>query len=541
MGRGSFRSGGVLPGIVLLALSLAGPSALADEVQPPVDGGAHADYEADAGAILGQALAYDPTFRLDVTFARATVIAFDVPAMAAGEARSSDPAAPRVPRVLSVQSLGPGALTLDPSRSVAVLLFDDLDGLGIAGLPVTSPDGAAEFVVGTAAPLAEGLTHSSVPLDAQHLDIAGLGYLVSGLGLDEPTVADAHGDLFALFALGAFEASDGTISVRQDLRSDLGGQRFALVQLRDAAAHLEASGMAAVLHPATGPIGAGIAVVAHVLGRDVGAAHESSVASDGDHVQLRSATDLTNGLFPTETHEAPSSSDAASQASWMEVQGREALAAGVLAGAVAVLALAGLVGAMGATGKAGLFGLLAPLYARLQGQETLLSGTREAMYKFIVEHPGVNVSDVVKQFQLGWGATVYHLRVLEKAHLVVPQKHGRQVCYFQNGGAYKGQMQGISALRNPNAVLVARAVLAHPGLQQRDVCHLTSLAQPTVSWHLQRLEEAGLVGSSGGARKHYVALDAMHALVERGLLSPSDAAPMAGTAQLRPAPPAGVA
>jgi predicted transcriptional regulator len=97
-------------------------------------------------------------------------------------------------------------------------------------------------------------------------------------------------------------------------------------------------------------------------------------------------------------------------------------------------------------------------------------------------------------------------------------RHGRQVCYFQNGGAYAGQMQGISALRNGNAALIARVILEQPGLAQRELCLRTDLAQPTVSWHLQRLEEAGLVEARGAGRKRYLPTAQLAHIEERGLL-----------------------
>lgn len=495
--------------LVVLALVLASPLALADVTNAPVKGKAHADYHADAGAILAQALSADPHFVFDLAFERATVYELRLPDAGIVGTRGAADLAPRVATVMSVSHVGRDALHLDASESAAVLLASDPRGLEVAGLPSLAPRDAAAFVVETAAPLQGLVADLAVPHDLS--PSGAVRYTFHGLQLDEPLRAHAEGSLFALLTRGVATGPSGASRV-------LGDTRVLLVEAEGAVADVQAAGLNAVLRLPEAGAAAGGQLVADVAGRQVAAGHDTGVRSSEEGLDLASAYDLQQALLGPDPV-APSAAPPRSQAVVATPLDANAVAAGAVLGTVIAFAAAAAAG-LAATGKYGLFALLGPLYARLQHDEVLQNRTREAVYRYVVEHPGVNVSEVVKHFGLGWGATVYHLRVLEKNHLVVPTKQGRQVCYFQNGGTFSiPQRAGISALRNANAAHVARVVLERPGVQQRELCRITALAQPTVSWHLARLEEAGLVHADGAGRKRYTALPPLHELAQRGLLA----------------------
>jgi DNA-binding transcriptional ArsR family regulator len=503
--------------VVVLAVLLA-PAAAADTTQAPVQGGAHADYDADAGAILAQALAYDPSFRFDLAYAKATVYELRLPGPSSLEATRGS-ALPRPPVLVNVQRVGAGALALDASDGAAVLLFSDPRGLAVGGLPALDPGEAARFAV-QAAPRPALAAPSLHDLDLG----AALHYTIQGLALEEPIRAHAEGGLLVLLTRGTVLTPDGALPLGPDAAGDA---RVLLVQADDAVADVAAEGMTAVLRLPEASLGAGAGAVAAIAGQSLGAGHEARVASEADALTLDTAGAVASALFGADPAATAPPGPAAQRSSVALIRG-DAIAAGALLGSLVALAAAG-AAALATSGKYGLFALLGPLYARLQHDEVLDNRTRVALYRFVVDHPGVNVSDLVKEFGLGWGATVYHLRVLEKNHLVVQSRQGRQVCYFQNGGTFSvAQRAGLSALRNANAALVARVVLAQPGVQQREICRSTGLAQPTVSWHLQRLEESGLVQADGSARKRYLPLPALQELAQRGMLAPpAESAPAA--------------
>lgn len=514
MERGGLSGGWAA--LLALAVLVALPTGLADTSQAPVRGKAWAGYEADAGALLGQARGYDPEFRMDFSFQRASLYEILIPVPADAGTRGA--ALPALPAVLTVRHVGAGTLVVDPAGQATVLLLTDPQGFGVQSLPVQAPREPARFLVEALAPVGGDWDDLQLQLDPHRLEVAsGLRYTIEGLAVEEPLRAHAEGGLLALIAGTPVAVAEGRNLYTHDLGPSPGGERVLLVRAEGARVDLAAMGLTAVLRFPEASLEAGGDVVADALGRRVGTGHQAGVASDGQGLALLSDARVAGALLGTSSSDALPGGNVQGQAVAFAPSDAAIAAAGAALGTALALAALGLA-SLWASGKYGLFALLAPLYARLQTDEVLLNHTREAIYRHVAEHPGVNVSEVVKRFGLGWGATVYHLRVLERNHLIVASKQGRQVCYFQNGGRYTGQMAGIGALRNANAALVARTILEHPGAQQREVCRLTGLAQPTVSWHLQKLEEARLVGGDGAPRKRYHALPALEELARRGLL-----------------------
>lgn len=513
------------------------PAALAD-TQSPVRGSAWAGYQADAGAILAQAQGYDPAFAFAFTFARASIYEVLIPAPGADATRGGVLAAPAIPTLLSARHLSAGSLTMDLAQGATVLLASDPRGLGLDSVPLAMPADPARLVVETLAPLDGafdedgGLQANPDPRDL--LIASNLKYTVDGIAVEQPFAAHATGDLLAVLGRAPVRATDGQNVYARDLAPSAEGERVLIVQAQGARVDLAATGLTAILQMPEASLGAGAQVLADLQGREFGAQQGASVASDAEGLTLTHDNLLAGGLLGARAGHPGAQDPATGQANAYIPLDATMAAVGALVGGLAVAAALGLAG-LWATGKQGLFALLAPLYARLQTDEVLANRTRESIFRHVIEHPGVNVSEVVKEFGLGWGATVYHLRVLERSHLLTANKQGRQVCYFQNGGRYNGQMAGISALRNANAALVARVILTNPGIQQRAICKVTALAQPTVSWHLQRLEEAGLVVSEGAPRKRYCALPALGSLAERGFLNGAAPAALAPTAAAPPA------
>ncbi|MGQ0536436.1 MAG: winged helix-turn-helix transcriptional regulator [Methanobacteriota archaeon] len=149
-----------------------------------------------------------------------------------------------------------------------------------------------------------------------------------------------------------------------------------------------------------------------------------------------------------------------------------------------------------------LAGPLVPAYTRASDHEVLESPVRARMYEYIRANPGVHVSGLSTALALGWGTTVYHLSRLERAHLVSSRVGSRQRCFFENGGTYSPKEQVERAmLKNEKARGIVEFLRETPGASQKQVADALGMSQALVSWHVKRLEAAGVVqrGRSGRA------------------------------------------
>lgn len=132
---------------------------------------------------------------------------------------------------------------------------------------------------------------------------------------------------------------------------------------------------------------------------------------------------------------------------------------------------------------------------RLRGEpgEGLLHPTRQDIYKLVREEPGIHAQAIGLRLGLGWGTTTYHLRQLERHGLLVARRQGRYKHFFANGDRSIQHKDAVGLLRNPTARAIAGAIGAQPNVVQKDLCLSLGISPSLASWHLRRLQEAGVV------------------------------------------------
>jgi DNA-binding transcriptional ArsR family regulator len=144
--------------------------------------------------------------------------------------------------------------------------------------------------------------------------------------------------------------------------------------------------------------------------------------------------------------------------------------------------------------------LAAPLFTRIERDEVLANETRARMHALITGEPGIHGHAIADHLQLGWSTTVYHLRVLERSGLLRSRQEGRYKCYFVTGDERLHHTAAVVLLRQPTSRAIMDTVAARPGLIQKEVCGVLGVSSALASWHLQRLERAGLVRSERQGR-----------------------------------------
>lgn len=134
-----------------------------------------------------------------------------------------------------------------------------------------------------------------------------------------------------------------------------------------------------------------------------------------------------------------------------------------------------------------------PFYTRLKRPEILENDVRNAIYAIIRASPGISARAVQRQSELSWGTVVYHLRQLERHHLVVSRALGRTRNYYENHGKYKGMEVQLACLQSPRALVLARLILQQPGMTQETLAQSSGFPQPTTSYYVRKLKQASLV------------------------------------------------
>ena len=137
--------------------------------------------------------------------------------------------------------------------------------------------------------------------------------------------------------------------------------------------------------------------------------------------------------------------------------------------------------------------LALPLYTRIERTAVLEHEKRDEIYELIRAQPGIHAHEIGERAQIGWGTTVYHLKLLEQHSLVVSKKSGRYKRFFVNTGEYTKKKDAYGALRNDTAKAVADFIVNHPGCSQKELCAALGIQPSLASWHVDKLEGVELV------------------------------------------------
>lgn len=136
---------------------------------------------------------------------------------------------------------------------------------------------------------------------------------------------------------------------------------------------------------------------------------------------------------------------------------------------------------------------LLPMYTRIERDAVLEHEKRDELYELIRSTPGIHAHEIGEKANIGWGTTVYHLKLLENHGLIVSKKSGRYKRFFVNTGEYTKKKDIYGALRNETAKAVAQYIVDHPGTTQKEMCAALSIQPSLASWHVEKLEGVELV------------------------------------------------
>lgn len=138
------------------------------------------------------------------------------------------------------------------------------------------------------------------------------------------------------------------------------------------------------------------------------------------------------------------------------------------------------------------------------GVDALELESRRRIYEYVRDHPGAYVREVMAALAMPQGQVNYHLDTLESRGLLASSKEEYHKRYFVAGSVPREQRGLVRFLKAkvPRAVLLA--LLAEPGLGHGALAQKVGVSPPTLTYHIKRMEAAGLVAREAeGAQVRY--------------------------------------
>ena len=122
------------------------------------------------------------------------------------------------------------------------------------------------------------------------------------------------------------------------------------------------------------------------------------------------------------------------------------------------------------------------------------SENRKRIYDYIKKNPGAHLRMITRELETGMGATQHHLDILERSGKV----RSRRINIYRHYYAVEvleAEHNILAFLRQETAMDILTYLMEHPRSTQSDIINFKGFSAPTISWHMARLEEAGLVSS----------------------------------------------
>jgi len=118
---------------------------------------------------------------------------------------------------------------------------------------------------------------------------------------------------------------------------------------------------------------------------------------------------------------------------------------------------------------------------------------RGVIYEYIRGHPGSHVRGMARALRLATGDMQYHLLWLEKNGFVKTKKSGFYRLVYPTLVFREEQevLLGVLSQETPREILLC--LLREGALTQGDLARRVGHSQPTISWHMDRLVQMGVV------------------------------------------------
>lgn len=129
--------------------------------------------------------------------------------------------------------------------------------------------------------------------------------------------------------------------------------------------------------------------------------------------------------------------------------------------------------------------------------------TKSKLLKRINNSPGIRYRELLRVTGFSNGVMAYHLKKLENSKRIkVSRSHRRSTRFYPLSIAAR-ELRVIEFIRRRTARQIVRCLLQDDSRTFKDIVQFTKKVRSTVSWHLSRLREGGIISVGVGRNQTY--------------------------------------
>ena len=129
-----------------------------------------------------------------------------------------------------------------------------------------------------------------------------------------------------------------------------------------------------------------------------------------------------------------------------------------------------------------------------QQEDDQLSDIHSKLIRYINEQPGIRYRELLRLSGLSNGVLTYHIANLEKSGRIIADRsiNNKITRYYPNNIPIE-ETDIIGHIRNNAARQIILFILEHDSCTFNEIIEYTKKAPSTISWHLKRLRDSGII------------------------------------------------
>lgn len=124
--------------------------------------------------------------------------------------------------------------------------------------------------------------------------------------------------------------------------------------------------------------------------------------------------------------------------------------------------------------------------------ERNLTDRRMQVEALLLRFPGLHFREIKRRLNLGNGTLEHHLRALTRSGIIEPERDGQFVRFYPSFILHD-ERRLISILRQSRLREIVTFLSSNPKSNRTAIVQELNLSSSTLSWHLARLEQIGIV------------------------------------------------
>jgi predicted transcriptional regulator len=133
-------------------------------------------------------------------------------------------------------------------------------------------------------------------------------------------------------------------------------------------------------------------------------------------------------------------------------------------------------------------------FKRIARHNILTSTVRNTLFTLIESRPGISFVELSQEMGISRGALTYHLTLMRISGKIILLKDHGILSYFENSGKYgDGEQKVMKYLRQGTDKMILLTLAKNPLMSRTDFEKILGVSGPTVSWHMKRLIDDGIL------------------------------------------------